>query len=266
MTQAQQYIDTLLGHIPTWELKSIEDRNMFDEIKERLATSEDLTADLAALYRVKGLADFALCLLWIMEKAETNPWQSDPSADEENLVFTMFKKARGGESASSLLDSLSAGSASEPLSAQGQQSTNPFAGFSFESSASPQKSNTAVQSTGGAVSPEQEKNFANLLEKFLEAIQNAAEERISLMESMKAECRTFLALSSSTDLHEFCRLILEFLDYVDDNQFIDDIRVMNIISNIQGPYLQWKENPPENRTGILDPALEILRDFKSMFE
>ena len=144
MTQAQQYIDTLLGHIPTWELKSIEDRNMFDEIKERLATSEDLTADLAALYRVKGLADFALCLLWIMEKAETNPWQSDPSADEENLVFTMFKKARGGESASSLLDSLSAGSASEPLSAQGQQSTNPFAGFSFESSASPQKSNTAV--------------------------------------------------------------------------------------------------------------------------
>jgi hypothetical protein len=41
---------------------------------------------------------------------------------------------------------------------------------------------------------------------------------------------------------------------------------MNIISNIQGPYLQWKDSAPENRAGILDPALEILRDFKSMFE
>ena len=86
------------------------------------------------------------------------------------------------------------------------------------------------------------------------------------MESVKTECRTFLALSSGTELHEFCRIILEFLDYVDTNQFIDDIRVMNIISNIQGPYLQWKDSAPENRAGILDPALEILRDFKSMFE
>jgi len=55
MTHAQQYIDTLLGHIPTWELKSIDNRNMLDEIKERLATCENLQIDLIALYRVKGL-------------------------------------------------------------------------------------------------------------------------------------------------------------------------------------------------------------------
>jgi hypothetical protein len=267
MTHAQQYIDTLLGHIPTWELKSIDNRNMLDEIKERLATCENLQTDLIALYRVKGLADFALSLLWIMEKAESNPsFYYDPSADEEKLVFSIFKKATGEESASSLLDSFGSGAASEPVPEQGQQDSNPFADFSFESSASPQKSNAIEQSTAGAVTPEQERSLADLLEKFLEAIQNAAEDRTVLMESVKTECRTFLALSSGTELHEFCRIILEFLDYVDTNQLIDDIRVMNIISNIQGPYLQWKDSAPENRAGILDPALEILRDFKSMFE
>jgi hypothetical protein len=267
MTHAQQYIDTLLGHIPTWELKSIDNRNMLDEIKERLATCENLQTELIALFRVKGLADFALSLLWIMEKAESNPtFYYDPSADEEKLVFSIFKKATGEESASSLLDSFGSGAASEPAPEQGQQGSNPFTGFSFESSASPQKSDAIEQSAAGAVTPEQERSLADLLEKFLEAIQNAAEDRTVLMESVKTECRTFLALSSGTELHEFCRIILEFLDYVDTNQFIDDIRVMNIISNIQGPYLQWKDSAPENRAGILDPALEILRDFKSMFE
>lgn len=266
MTPGQQYIDTLLGHIPTWELKSIENRNMFDEIKERLATSENLQADLTELYRVRGLSDFALGLLWIMEKADANPWPSDPSADEETMIFSMFKKATEEESAASLIDSSGAGSVSESLPDQEQQGESPFSGFSFEPSAPQQKSDTTEQNAGGTVGTEQEKNFADLLEKFLEAIQNAAEDRTVLMESMKAECRTILALSSTTDIHEFCRLILEFLDYVDANQFIDDIRVMNIISNIQGPYLQWKDSTQENRAGVLDPALEILRDFKAMFE
>jgi hypothetical protein len=58
----------------------------------------------------------------------------------------------------------------------------------------------------------------------------------------------------------------EFLDYVLAGELIDDIRVMNIISNIQGPFAQWEQANPENRTGLLDGAIDILRDFKTMFE
>jgi hypothetical protein len=75
-----------------------------------------------------------------------------------------------------------------------------------------------------------------------------------------------LAASSVPEFHDFCRFLLELLEYASANGFVDDIRVMNIVSNIQDPLLQWVDKSAEDRKGLLDPALEILRDFKSMFE
>ncbi len=61
-------------------------------------------------------------------------------------------------------------------------------------------------------------------------------------------------------------MLIEFLTYIETNQYIDDVRVMNIVTNVQEPYTLWSKTPPDQRSGILDPAIEMLRDFKVMFE
>jgi hypothetical protein len=68
------------------------------------------------------------------------------------------------------------------------------------------------------------------------------------------------------DYKQFCKLLTEFLEYISNNQYMDDVRVMNILSNIQDPFAQWAHSAPENRSGLLDPVNDILRDFKTMFE
>ena len=47
---------------------------------------------------------------------------------------------------------------------------------------------------------------------------------------------------------------------------MDDVRVMNILSNIQDPFAQWARSKPEEQSGLLDSTNDILRDFKTMFE
>ena len=115
--------------------------------------------------------------------------------------------------------------------------------------------------------PSQAQSFSALLDQVLEAIQSGAEERSSLINRLIAECKNILAdANTPEDCRSFCQPLQEFLDYVIAGESIDDIRVMNIISNIQGPFAQWEQATPENRTGILDGAIDILRDFKTMFE
>jgi hypothetical protein len=114
---------------------------------------------------------------------------------------------------------------------------------------------------------EQERSFANLLERFLESIQSGNDDRTTLLSDVTNECNTVVnAGSVPEDYKQFCQLLVEFLQYISDNQYLDDIRVMNIVSNIQDPVNQWARSDQNNRTGLLDPANEILRDFKTMFE
>jgi hypothetical protein len=250
MTHAQQYLDSLLGHIPTWELKSIEHRNMFDEIKERLATTENLKAELTNLYRVRGLADFALALLWITEKTENDPSRKDSTADEESLVFSKFRTGLGEESAGEPAAFAAAPVQDNPF---GDLPTNMF--------------DIGVPAPSESGSPfDQEKSFADVLEKFLVAIQSASDDRMTLEEELERQCGAVRSGAAALEFQEFSLLLLEFLHYVTANQFLDDIRVMNIVSNIQDPFMQWMGGAGESKPGLLSPAIEILRDFKSMFE
>ena len=114
---------------------------------------------------------------------------------------------------------------------------------------------------------EQERNFALLLEQFLESVQSGNDDRTKLLSDIINECNTVLADGSiSEDYKQFCKLLNEFLKYISDNQYFDDIRVMNILSNIQDPFAQWARSKPNNRTGILASVNDVLRDFKTMFE
>jgi hypothetical protein len=47
---------------------------------------------------------------------------------------------------------------------------------------------------------------------------------------------------------------------------MDDVRVMNILSNVSSPVSSWAQAAPDGREGILAEGTEILRTFKSLFE
>ena len=120
---------------------------------------------------------------------------------------------------------------------------------------------------GPTLGSEQERGFAHLLERFLESVQSGNDDRTSLMSDVLNECNTVLAAGSmAEDYKRFCQLLMEFLQYISDNQYLDDVRVMNIVSNIQDPVAQWARSEQDNRAGLLDQAIDILRDFKTMFE
>jgi hypothetical protein len=128
---------------------------------------------------------------------------------------------------------------------------------------------TQTPSMGGSTTmgKEQEHDFATLLERFLESVQSGNDDRTTLLSDVINECNTVVTADLvPEDYKQFCQLLVEFLQYILDNQYIDDIRVMNIVSNIQDPVNQWARSEQNNRTGLLDPAIEILRDFKTMFE
>jgi hypothetical protein len=120
---------------------------------------------------------------------------------------------------------------------------------------------------GAALGADQERSFAQLLERFLESVQSGNDDRTALMNDVSTECGTVVAAGSvPEDYRTFCTLLVEFLQYISDNQYLDDVRVMNIVSNIHDPFAQWARSEPDARSGVLDQANEILRDFKTMFE
>ena len=106
-----------------------------------------------------------------------------------------------------------------------------------------------------------------MVEKFLEAVQSGNDNRTTLLSDIISECNVVIASSNaSEDYKHFCSLLTEFLNYISVNEYMDDVRVMNMLSNIQDPFSQWAHSSTESRSGYLDSVIDILRDFKTMFE
>ena len=98
-------------------------------------------------------------------------------------------------------------------------------------------------------------------------MQSGNDDRTELLTSVIHECNSVLATDfAAEDYKQFCSLLTEFLQYISNNQYFDDVRVMNIISNIQDPFAQWARSKPNIRTGLLNAVNDTLRDFKTMFE
>ena len=293
MNRSQKYISILLERLPKWELRSYEHQTSLDRIRDRVTSASDIHAELNSLYQVKGFAEFALSLMWIADKVEKDASLDESTLAEETLVFEKLRYALGDISASSQ-ESTSTSEVVDLPSSSGFESTSSPAleGMSMspseslhELAPSPEPEDTPevlldswgkepqvptqTPSIGGSTTMgnEQERSFANLLERFLESIQSGNDDRTTLLSDVTNECNTVVnAGSVPEDYKQFCQLLVEFLQYISDNQYLDDIRVMNIVSNIQDPVNQWARSDQNNRTGLLDPANEILRDFKTMFE
>ncbi len=288
MSRTQQYISILLERLPKYELRSYEHQTTLDRIRDRVSSTSDIHAELLQLYRVKDCADFALSLMWIADKVEKDLTKEESTIDEETLVFSKFRQAVGDVSPSEQ-ESNTAGTTFDIPGSQefgSAPSSEPKLEFDlssppeFGSISAPEPTIDAIfgeaaqtpeipQPTGGGSTSgnEQELSFALLLEQFLEAVQSGNDVRTKLLSDIISKCNTVLAAGSAPeDYKQFCKLLTEFLQYISNNQYLDDVRVMNILSNIQDPFAQWARSKPNDRTGVLDSVNDILRDFKTMFE
>lgn len=112
-----------------------------------------------------------------------------------------------------------------------------------------------------------EQNFCGMLERLVEAVQSGSEERTSIMEDLTRAAEGIVAgENADKDYKAFCGYLIEFVRYVSTYQLFDDIRVMNLLSNIFDPFSQWTKADPSGRQGMMEQPIEMLRDFKSLFE
>jgi hypothetical protein len=283
MNRSQKYISILLERLPKWELRSYEHQTSLDRIRDKITSASNIQSELQSLYRVNGFSEFALSLMWIAAKVEKDTSLDESTLAEETLVFEKLRQALGDISDISP----NANSQDQTVSLPGSDSNSMSAPhepmFGVTPSAEPtptpavlldswgveQQGTPQTPSVTGTASwgPEQERSFASSLERFLESVQSGSDDRTTLLSSMIHECKTAVQSASlQNDFKQFCELFVEFLQFVSDNQFLDDIRVMNIVSNVQDPIAQWTRTEQPHRADMLSPAIEILRDFKTMFE
>jgi hypothetical protein len=284
MNRTQKYISLLLERLPKYELRSYEHQTKLDRIRDRISAASDIHVELQYLYNVNNCAEFALSLMWIVDKVEKDLTKEESTIDEETLVFSKFRQALGDVSPLGQ----ETDSAGTKFDIPGSQEFGSTPNSAFELAAPPdiesivspetqidtifgamaQTPEPTQPTSGGSTSgSDQELKFATMLEQFLEYVQSGNDDRTKLLSDIINECNTILATgSASEDYKQFCRLLTEFLKYIANNQYLDDVRVMNILSNIQDPFAQWARSLPDNRTGLLDSVIDVLRDFKTMFE
>jgi hypothetical protein len=292
MNRSQKYISILLERLPKWELRSYEHQTSLDRIRDKITSASDIRSELISLYKVNGFAEFALSLMWIAEKVEGDTTLDESTLAEETLVFEKLRHALGDistpsqESPSTITEDNSSSTGIESTSLPAPEGTEELSSESLPGQVASAGVETTpdvllhswgVEPQVSAPTPlidgsttgesEREHEFSNLLERFLESVQNGNDDRASLLSDVLNACNGVInAGTAKEDFKQFCTLLAEFLQYISDNQYLDDIRVMNIVSNIQDPMSQWVRSEQSSRTGLLDPAVEILRDFKTMFE
>jgi len=284
MNRTQKYISLLLERLPKYELRSYEHQTKLDRIRDRISAASDIHVELQYLYNVNNCAEFALSLMWIVDKVEKDLTKEESTIDEETLVFSKFRQALGDVSPLGQ----ETDSAGTKFDIPGSQEFGSTPNSAFELAAPPdiesivspetqidtifgamaQTPEPTQPTSGGSTSgSDQELKFATMLEQFLEYVQSGNDDRTKLLSDIINECNTVLAAGSAAEEYkQFCRLLTEFLKYIASNQYLDDVRVMNILSNIQDPFAQWARSLPGNRTGLLDSVIDTLRDFKTMFE
>ena len=286
MNRTQKYISLLLERLPKYELRSYEHQISLDRIRDRISGTADINAELLSLYTVQNCSDFAL--MWIADRVEKDSTKEESTIDEETLVFAKFRQAVGDASSVTEESPQEGTSFNLPGSQEFGSAPAPALNSDFDFS-SPQDSSALsapdpqMDSIFGAMAPapeltpppggsstmgsEQELGFASLLEKFLEAVQSGSDDRTTLLSDIIGECNKVLASSNaSEDYKHFCTLLTDFLNYISANQYMDDVRVMNMLSNIQDPFAQWAHSASESRSSFLNSVIDILRDFKTMFE
>ena len=228
MTQSNEILRTLLSNFPLAELPTGEQQSVFESVKNRLVEAPDSGEELKNLYRVTGFSQFAMGLMWMVDRAEKKPGQIAIGLEDETLLLSSFRKAMAEQSS------------------PGQQSA----------------SAAEVKEIGEA----DEKAFAGQVEQFSESVQSGSGGTRMFLEDLVTESETIARQGGASELVEFSSLLAEFLKFISERELLDDVRVINIVSNVSSTISQWANTPPDARTGIMEEALNMLRDFKTQFE
>jgi len=218
MINAQKYISVLLERLPKWELTSYDHQTYLDRLRDRISSATDLQGELERLYQVKNFSDFALSLMWISNKVEKGLTLEESTIDEENLVFAKYQQAMGitptishkAPEGPNIAPPPQSFPSSEPqISASSMESV-------WESQITQSSAQPSSQFAGGTtVGREQERTFAQLLERFLESVQSGTDDRTTLASDVINECNNLLNSDViPDDYRQFCQLLVEFLKYI----------------------------------------------------
>jgi hypothetical protein len=232
MTQSDDILRALLANFPVAELPAGEPQRVFENIKARLTDAPDAGEELKNLYKVKGFSDFAMGLMWMVDRAEKNPGLVSIGPEDETLLLSSFRKAMA--------------------------------------EAVPQAATTApapeLTPSGGGPGKSDPKAFAVQVEQFAESVQSGSGGTRMLLEDLVTECDSVVQQGSEPDFVELATLFAGFLKYISENELFDDVRVINILSNVSSGISGWANTPVDARAGLLEEALTMLRDSKSHFE
>ena len=255
MTPQQQYLDALLDAISSEPFPSEDQRDMLQRLKEHFAKTSDITGELKRLYRVEPFSELAMSLMWVGQNAEQDAGRSEPTPDEQYFVSLKFRQAMGRGvpdlEPSRPVEDLEVSVQEEPT----PQPANPVT--------------VAEERPAVAYSPNApEDTFPQLLEKFVIATQAGVDDRTKLLEKVMNAAGEIGRPDSdySGDLQEFCSKLVEFLSYARRNDFMDDVRTMNILSSVSDAMATWSSASIESRAGLLSDCIKTLADAQSHFE
>ena len=232
MTQSNDILRELLANFPAAELPSGESQRVFESIKARITDAPDAGEELKNLYKVKGFSDFATGLMWMVDRAEKNPGQVSIGPEDETLLLSSFRKAMA----------------------------------EVAPQAAPATPVQEVSQAGGGTGESDPRLFASQVEQFTEAVQSGSGGTRMLLEDLVTECDSIMQQGGAPDQVEFATLFGEFLKFIAESELFDDVRVINILSNVSSAVSGWANTPADTQAGLLEEALNMLRDFKTHFE
>ena len=292
MTNAQTIIDQLLsGYVQQYEIPE-EAQSVIERVRDRVVSSQDAMKDTALLYGTMDCDDMALGLMWVLERAAADQDRSVATPEEEQAVHTaltatLTRMGMLGEEPDSNAESVPEIGASDDPGMTVEPEPEPLMEeepVADIEQAEPDSVDTAEAEDSGAVEPAADEDAGEAaqptgegsadpavigaqLEQLVEALQAGSDERDQLLSALRSSFALCLG-DSSTDavIRAYSESVDDFLGYVQENDLLDDVRVMNFFTNVQEPFAQWLDAAEDAREGVLEQAIDFLTDFRAMFE
>jgi hypothetical protein len=281
-------VDTLFEQFPSQELGGGPERFQFDRLRDVLSSASDWPSTLRRLYQAERCDEFALGLMWLTDRLEADAGRTEPLPDETEVFQRTLRRSLG------LAEMAFAGfgvtaesepappeavveSPAEALSSFGAEPTEEIAASVEDSATVSEPVPTDMSSVesepvpsmvagedDGTSDPE---IYGRLLERFLESVQSGSDDRAELLARLRANNRAIQGdATASEEYQRYAALLDDFLGYIEEHQLLDDVRVMNLVANLQEPFGQWLATDEAGRAGMLDQCVELQRDFRTMFE
>ena len=89
---------------------------------------------------------------------------------------------------------------------------------------------------------------------------------MALLDQLVQRCHEVAASDAPQEYKDYSQKLTTLLKSLTDNQMLDDVRAMNMLSAVLDPFSQWAKTDPGSRSGIIEPGVESLRGFIALFE